>query len=312
MPKESFENERRVALTPAGVAALRKAGFKEVIVESGAGALATFSDEDYVAAGATIGSTSDAFAQDIVLKIRPPSVGNEVDLLKDGSRLISFIQPAQNAELVARLQAKKLTVLGMDCIPRTLSRAQTFDALSSMANIAGYRAVIEAATHFGRFFTGQITAAGRVPPAKVLVIGGGVAGLSAIGTARNMGAVVRVFDTREAVREQAKSLGAEFLTVELEESGEGQGGYAKEMSPEFIAAEVRRGAPCVCVWTILSGDALGAGSVEFSNFQPNVAVSQLLWCWYRVAGRMCVRASLDSARRFAPLPLCYLADEAVR
>jgi NAD/NADP transhydrogenase alpha subunit len=127
----------------------------------------------------------------------------------------------------------------MDCIPRTLSRAQTFDSLSSMANIAGYRAVVEAANHFPRFFTGQITAAGRVPPAKVLVIGGGVAGLSAIGTAKNMGAIVRVFDTRAAVAEQAKSLGAEFLTVELEESGEGGGGYAKEMSPEFIAAEVR-------------------------------------------------------------------------
>lgn len=126
----------------------------------------------------------------------------------------------------------------MDCIPRTISRAQTFDALSSMANIAGYRAVVEAANHFGRFFTGQITAAGRVPPAKVLVIGGGVAGLSAIGTARNMGAVVRVFDTRAAVEEQAKSLGAEFLTVDLEESGEGSGGYAKEMSKEFIEAEV--------------------------------------------------------------------------
>jgi len=126
----------------------------------------------------------------------------------------------------------------MDCIPRTLSRAQTFDALSSMANIAGYRAVVEAANHFGRFFTGQITAAGRIPPAKVLVIGGGVAGLSAIGTARNMGAIVRVFDTRAAVAEQAKSLGAEFLTVDIEETGEGQGGYAKEMSKEFIDAEV--------------------------------------------------------------------------
>jgi H+-translocating NAD(P) transhydrogenase len=139
----------------------------------------------------------------------------------------------------ARLIKRMVKHAGMDCIPRTLSRAQTFDSLSSMANIAGYRAVVEAAQHFPRFFTGQITAAGRVPPAKVLVIGGGVAGLSAIGTAKNMGAIVRVFDTRAAVAEQAKSLGAEFLTVNLKESGEGSGGYAKEMSPEFIAAEVR-------------------------------------------------------------------------
>ena len=227
-----------MALTPAGVESLRKAGFKGVIVESGAGAASDFSDEMYVAAGATIGSTKDAFQQDIVLKVRPPSVDHEVGMFKDGGRLISFIYPAQNKDLVEKLQAKKMTVLGMDCIPRTLSRAQTFDALSSMANIAGYRAVVEAANNFGRFFTGQITAAGRVPPAKVLIIGGGVAGLAAIGAAKNLGAIVRVFDTRAAVAEQAKSLGAEFLTVELEESGEGQGGYAKEMSPEFIAAEM--------------------------------------------------------------------------
>ncbi|PRW58593.1 NAD(P) mitochondrial isoform A [Chlorella sorokiniana] len=238
VPRETYANECRVALTPAGVTALKKAGFKNVVVEAGAGASANFSDEEYKAAGATIGSTSDAFGQDIVLKIRPPSVASEVGLFKEGGRLISFIYPAQNKDLVEALQKKKMTVLGMDCIPRTISRAQTFDALSSMANIAGYRAVVEAAQHFGRFFTGQITAAGRVPPAKVLIIGGGVAGLSAIGTAKNMGAIVRVFDTRAAVAEQAKSLGAEFLTVELEETGEGQGGYAKEMSPEFIEAEM--------------------------------------------------------------------------
>ena len=242
-------------------------------------------DADYEAAGARIGTTEEAFGGDLVLKIRPPSAEAEVPLFNDGSRLVSFIQPAQNRGLVDALADKRMSVLGkeaaegfwvasfegrdglprafavgfcherlgrnplplpllhnhppaMDCIPRTISRAQTFDALSSMANIAGYRAVVEAANHFGRFFTGQITAAGRVPPAKVLVIGGGVAGLSAIGTARNMGAVVRVFDTRAAVEEQAKSLGAEFLTVDLEESGEGSGGYAKEMSKEFIEAEV--------------------------------------------------------------------------
>ncbi|EFN59205.1 hypothetical protein CHLNCDRAFT_138139 [Chlorella variabilis] len=229
VPRETFENERRVALTPQGVAALRKAGFKSVVVESGAGALANFSDEEYTSAGATIGTTSDAFGQDIVLKIRPPDAAKEVSLFKEGGRLVSFIYPAQNKELVEQLQQKKMTVLGMDCIPRTISRAQTFDALSSMANIAGYRAVVEAAQHFGRFFTGQITAAGRVPPAKVLIIGGGVAGLAAVGTAKNMGAIVRVFDTRAAVAEQvrarlrlrlrlcvlyvAKSLGAEFLTA---------------------------------------------------------------------------------------------------
>ncbi|KAI3433374.1 hypothetical protein D9Q98_003191 [Chlorella vulgaris] len=238
VPRETFENERRVALTPQGVGALKKAGFKEVVVESGAGALANFSDEEYIAAGATLGSTTDAFKQDIVLKVRPPDAASEVGLFKEGGRLVSFIYPAQNKDLVEQLGKRKMTVLGMDCIPRTISRAQTFDALSSMANIAGYRAVVEAAQHFGRFFTGQITAAGRVPPAKVLVIGGGVAGLAAIGTAKNMGAIVRVFDTRAAVAEQAASLGAEFLTVELEESGEGQGGYAKEMSKEFIDAEM--------------------------------------------------------------------------
>ncbi|KAL4423593.1 hypothetical protein ABPG77_004633 [Micractinium sp. CCAP 211/92] len=238
VPRETYENERRVALTPAGVAALRKAGFKSVVVESGAGKLASFSDEEYVAAGATIGSTSDAFGQDIVLKVRAPDADNEVGLFKEGGRLVSILQPAQNKALVDALAAKKMTVLGMDCIPRTLSRAQTFDVLSSMANIAGYRAVVEAAQHFERFFTGQITAAGRVPPAKVLVIGGGVAGLAAIGAAKNMGAIVRVFDTRAAVAEQAKSLGAEFLTVDIQESGEGQGGYAKEMSKEFIEAEM--------------------------------------------------------------------------
>lgn len=239
VPKETFEGERRVALTPAGVQALRKAGFKAVIVESGAGASANFSDADYEAAGATMGGTKDAFSQDIILKVRPPDAAKEVDLFKPGSRLISFLYPAQNKALVEKLQSKNMTVLGMDCIPRTLSRAQTFDALSSMANIAGYRAVVEAANQFGRFFTGQITAAGRVPPAKVLIIGGGVAGLSAIGTAKNMGAIVRVFDTRAAVAEQAKSLGAEFLTVDIEESGEGSGGYAKEMSKEFIEAEMK-------------------------------------------------------------------------
>ncbi|CAD7700091.1 unnamed protein product [Ostreobium quekettii] len=238
VPKETFDGERRVALSPAGVGALTKVGFR-VAVEAGAGEGAKFSDEEYKNAGAKIVGTKEAFSGDIVLKLRPPHLKDEVPLLPNGAKLISYIQPGINTELVKELQEKKATVIAMDCIPRTLSRAQTFDSLSSMANIAGYRAVIEAANHFGRFFTGQITAAGRVPPAKVLVIGGGVAGLSAIGTAKNMGAIVRVFDTRAAVAEQAKSLGAEFLTVDIEESGEGAGGYAKEMSKEFLDAEMK-------------------------------------------------------------------------
>jgi NAD(P) transhydrogenase len=170
------------------------------------------------------------------LKVRAPSQ-EEAQKLKDEAGLISFIYPAQNKNLVDILKSKKITSFAMDCVPR-LSRAQTYDALSSMANIAGYKAVIEAANHFGRFFTGQITAAGRLPPAKVLVIGGGVAGLSAMATAKSLGAIVRGFDTRAAVREQVKSIGAEFLEVKLKEEGEGTGGYAKEMSPEFIKAEM--------------------------------------------------------------------------
>lgn len=237
VPKEVDNLEKRVSMTPAAIKTLLKQGFREVLVEKGAGEASEFSDDDYKAAGATIVDKATSFKADIVLKVKPPSL-QEADLLKERARLISYIYPARNQELLDKLQAKKTTVIGMDCIPRTLSRAQTFDSLSSMANIAGYRAVIEAAHHFGRFFTGQITAAGKVPPAKVLVIGGGVAGLAAIGCAKSMGAIVRVFDTREAVREQAKSLGAEFLTVDIAESGEGQGGYAKEMSKEFIEAEM--------------------------------------------------------------------------
>eukprot|EP00775_Hariotina_reticulata_P007046 gene7046-7260_t len=238
VPKElSSDGEKRVAVTPASVKTFLKQGFKEVMVEKGAGDASGFSDEEYKAAGATIVDHAASLKGDIVLKVRPPTLA-EVDQLKEKAKLISYIYPARNQELLDKLQAKKATVIGMDCIPRTLSRAQTFDSLSSMANIAGYRAVVEAAHHFGRFFTGQITAAGKVPPAKVLIIGGGVAGLAAIGCAKSMGAIVRVFDTREAVREQAKSLGAEFLTVDIQETGEGTGGYAKEMSKEFIEAEM--------------------------------------------------------------------------
>ncbi|KAK6035506.1 putative NAD(P)(+) transhydrogenase, alpha subunit, partial [Cooperia oncophora] len=205
-------------------------------IEKGAGAEARWSDEEYASHGAKVVDRDAALKADIVLKVRPPST-SEASLLKDNSTLISFVYPAVNKSIVDELAKKKLNLLAMDCVPR-ISRAQVFDALSSMANIAGYRAVVEAAHHFGRFFTGQITAAGKVPPAKVLVIGGGVAGLSAIGTARGMGAIVRGFDTREAVREQIQSLGGEFLTVHIKEEGEGTGGYAKEMSKEFLQAEM--------------------------------------------------------------------------
>ncbi|GMT32860.1 hypothetical protein PFISCL1PPCAC_24157 [Pristionchus fissidentatus] len=232
--KETFKGERRVALSPAATANLVKKGFI-VQVEESAGSSAQFSNDDYAAAGAKIVSRDAAMQSDILLKVRAP-LPPEVAYLRDQSTLISFIHPALNQSLIDEMAKKRLTVFAMDSVPR-ISRAQVFDALSSMANIAGYKAVIEAANHFGRFFTGQITAAGKVPPAKVLVIGGGVAGLSAIGTAKNMGAIVRGFDTRAAVKEQIQSLGGEFLEVKVKESGDGAGGYAKEMSPEFIKAE---------------------------------------------------------------------------
>ncbi|KAM7369090.1 hypothetical protein PAMP_013387 [Pampus punctatissimus] len=242
VPKEIFQNERRVALSPAGVQALIKQGFN-VIVESGAGELSKFPDEQYAQAGATIKDIKDVLASDVLVKVRAPifnpALGiHEVDLMKEAATLISFIYPAQNPELMDMLSQKKATVLAMDQVPR-VTIAQGYDALSSMANIAGYKAVVLAANSFGRFFTGQITAAGKVPPAKVLIIGGGVAGLAAAGTARAMGAIVRGFDTRAAALEQFKSLGAEPLEVDFKESGEGQGGYAKEMSKEFIEAEMK-------------------------------------------------------------------------
>lgn len=235
VPKETFPNERRVAITPAVTSQLVKKGFT-VVVEQNAGAQANFPNDDYVAAGAKVVPTKDVFDSDFILKVRQPSA-EDVNLMKDKSTLISFLYPAQNKDLVNSLAKKQITAFGMDCVPR-ISRAQVFDALSSMANIAGYRAVVEAANQFGRFFAGQITAAGKVPPAKVLVIGGGVAGLAAIGQAKNMGAIVRGFDTRAAVKEQVESFGAEFLEVNVKESGEGVGGYAKEMSKEFIEAEM--------------------------------------------------------------------------
>lgn len=237
VPKEITPGERRVATTPEVVGHLKKLGFS-VIVETGAGEEASFSDDAYVAAGAEIAPNAAAVwsEADIVLKVRAPSDA-EIEQLRRGQILISFLAPAQNPQLLEKLAAKGVTALAVEGIPR-ISRAQKLDALSSMANIAGYRAVVEAAQHFGRFFMGQITAAGKVPPAKVLVIGAGVAGLSAIGTAKGLGAIVRAFDTRPAVKEQVESMDAEFLTVDIQEEGEGAGGYAKEMSKAFIEAEM--------------------------------------------------------------------------
>jgi H+-translocating NAD(P) transhydrogenase subunit alpha len=243
VPRECRAGERRVAATPENVARLVKLGF-EVLVETQAGALASISDDDYTAAGARVVDDTRALWQeaDIILKVQPPDhhpvLGeHEANLPREGTTLISFLWPGKNKELIDRLAARKLTALAMDQVPR-ITRAQKMDALSSMANIAGYRAVIEAASFYGRFFTGQMTAAGRVPPAKVLVIGAGVAGLAAIGAARGLGAIVRAFDTRPTVKEQVKSMGAEFIELNVQEEGEGAGGYAKEMSPAFVAAEM--------------------------------------------------------------------------
>ncbi|EIW60365.1 PNTB-domain-containing protein [Trametes versicolor FP-101664 SS1] len=238
VPLEIYPNERRVALTPQNAQLLLKKGFAQVLVEKSAGLEAQFLDEQYRAAGAVVVDRNELFERsDILLKVRPPVAGQEAELVKDSSTLISFLYPNQNKAIIEALAAKKSTAFAMEMIPR-ISRAQVFDALSSMANIAGYKAVLEAANHFGRFLTGQVTAAGYIPPCKVLVIGAGVAGLSAIATARRMGAIVRGFDTRAAAREQVQSLGAEFIEVPFEESGEGGGGYAKEMSKEFIEAEM--------------------------------------------------------------------------
>jgi NAD(P) transhydrogenase subunit alpha len=239
VPKEIYPSEQRVALVPRGVEALRKMGF-DVIIESNAGEQADYSNAKYEEVGATISKTpEDVWSKsDIVIKIREPQP-NEVGLMKEGGTLISFFWPAKNKQLLKQLAAKRITALAMDCIPR-ITRAQKMDALSSMANIAGYRAVIEAANEFSHFFTGQITAAGKIEPAKVLIIGGGVAGLSAVGAAKGLGAIVRAFDTRRAVREQVESLGGEFLELDFpEEDGEGTGGYAKTMSEDFVKAEMK-------------------------------------------------------------------------
>ena len=237
VPKEVFPGEKRVATVPDVVEKLIKLGFR-VTVESGAGALANCDDESYRAAGADVVATAaEIWAQsDIVFKVRGPT-SDEVALLREGGTLVSFIWPAQNPDLLQQLAARNATVLAIDALPRTLSRAQKMDALTSMAGVSGYRAVIEAANAFGRFFNGQITAAGKVPPAKVFIAGAGVAGLAAIGTAASLGAIVRANDTRAEVADQVVSLGGEFVKVDYEEEGSGGGGYAKVMSEGFQAAQ---------------------------------------------------------------------------
>ncbi|MGB1279250.1 MAG: Re/Si-specific NAD(P)(+) transhydrogenase subunit alpha, partial [Vibrio cyclitrophicus] len=234
VPRETLAGETRVAASPKSVEQLLKLGF-EVCVESQAGALASFEDAAYEQAGAKVVTADEAWKSDIIFKVNAPIVDeskNEIELLKDGATLVSFIWPAQNPELMEQLSTRNINVMAMDSVPR-ISRAQALDALSSMANIAGYRAVVEAAHEFGRFFTGQITAAGKVPPAKVLVAGAGVAGLAAIGAAGSLGAIVRSFDVRPEVKEQVESMGAEFLEVDFQEDTGAGDGYAKEMSEAF-------------------------------------------------------------------------------
>jgi NAD(P) transhydrogenase subunit alpha len=237
VPRETFAGEKRVATVPDVVEKLVKLGFG-VHVETGAGAAANFDDASYEAAGARIaGGAAELYAgSDMIFKVRAPTP-EEIALMKPGSTLVGFIWPAQNPELMQALAARKLTVLAIDSLPRQLSRAQKMDALTSMASISGYRAVIEAANAFGRFFNGQVTAAGKIPPAKVFVAGAGVAGLAAVGTAANLGAIVRANDTRAEVADQVVSLGGEFVKVDYEEEGSGGGGYAKVMSEGFQKAQ---------------------------------------------------------------------------
>ena len=237
VPREIFPGEKRVATVPDVVTKLTKLGFA-VVVEQGAGDLADLSDQAYTEAGASIAPSAAALwsGSDIVFKVRAPT-SEEVALMHEGQTLIGFLWPAQNPDLMQQLAAKKVTALSIDALPRTLSRAQKMDALTSMAGVSGYRAVVEAAGAFGRFFNGQITAAGKVPPAKVFIAGAGVAGLAAIGAAASLGAIVRANDTRAEVADQVVSLGGEFVKVNYEEEGSGGGGYAKVMSEGFQAAQ---------------------------------------------------------------------------
>ena len=233
--KENKPNEKRVAITPSSISKIKKLGY-DVYIEQEAGLLSNFKNSQYKEAGANLSSIDDIYRCDILLKINKPTE-DEIQKLSSKQTLISFFSPAVNQTSLELCKKDEINVLSMDSVPR-ISRAQKMDALSSMANVAGSRAVIEAAHCFGRFFGGQITAAGKINPAKILIIGAGVAGLSAIGTATSLGAIVRAFDTRPEVKEQVESLGAEFLTVNLDEDGSSSDGYAKVMSDEFIAAEM--------------------------------------------------------------------------
>ena len=254
IPKETRPGEARVAGTPDTVKKLSKLGF-QVVVERGAGRAASFPDDAYAAEGATL--VDDPWDADVVVKINPPTP-DEVARLRQGGTILSLVYPGQNTAVVQALAARGATSIGMDLVPR-ISRAQSMDVLSSMANIAGYRAIIEAAEHFGRFFGAQMTAAGKAPPAQVLVIGAGVAGLASIATAHGLGAHVKAFDVRPSTREQVESLGGEFLYVDIDESGEGQGGYAKEMSKAFIDAEMKLFADQAKVVDIIVTTALIPG-----------------------------------------------------
>ena len=240
IPKERLKNEARVAATPQTVTQLLKLGFS-VVVEEDAGQLASFNDADYISAGATIEKMTAVWKSDIILKVNPPTDA-EVKRMKEGATLIGLIQPAQNETLVNLLLERKINTIAMDRIPR-ISRAQSMDVLSSMANIAGYRAIVEASHEFGRFFTGQITAAGKVPPANVLILGAGVAGLAAIGAAGSMGAQVKAFDVRPEVKEQIQSMGAQFLELKFQEEAVSSDGYAKEQSAEKQKAILELLAP---------------------------------------------------------------------
>ena len=234
--KEIKDNEKRVAITPNVVSKIKKLGY-DVLVENNLGSESNFYDDQYIDNGAEVVTKDEVYKCDLLLKINKPSK-EEVSQLSGSQTLISFFSPAINSNLLELCKKDKINILSMDSVPR-ISRAQKMDALSSMANVAGSRAVIEAAHCFGRFFGGQITAAGKINPAKILIIGAGVAGLSAIGTASSLGAIVRAFDTRPEVKEQVESLGAQFLTVNLDEDGSSKDGYAKVMSEEFIAAEMK-------------------------------------------------------------------------
>jgi len=250
-PKETFPGEARVAMTPESAKQLQKLGYT-CLVQSGAGKAAGYSDETYEAAGVEIVKTAASLWKkaDIVTKVRPPEE-KEIGYLSKGKTLISFFNPGGNETGLEQAKASGANVIAMEMVPR-ISRAQKMDALSSMANISGYRAVIEAGNNFGRFFTGQITAAGKVPPAKVLIVGAGVAGLAAIGTSTSLGAVTYAFDVRPEVAEQVESMGAEFVYLDFEEEqqdGAATGGYASVSSPEFREAQLASSGNWLRTWT---------------------------------------------------------------